>query len=420
MLSVEEALDRILARFDVLSSETVGILDSLGQVLSEDIFSSINVPPVDNSAMDGYALKSKDTAGSSKQNPVILKVCGSVSAGESFTNSIASGQAVRIMTGAPIPDGANAVIPFEETDEESRLQSNSFTDEIGVLTQVEAGSDVRPAGQDIKNGQLVLKSGKELRPAEIGVLASLGLSEISVTRKPKVAILSTGNELIKPGSEITPNKIYDSNSYSVSSAALKCGAITKILEIGKDNFDSLTSILDSIDDFDFLITSAGVSKGDYDIVKDVLKNHGQIDFWSVRMRPAKPLAFGTFVTQKGKSIPHLGLPGNPVSALVAFEQFGRPSIRKMMGKSFKRRPSIRAVLEDPIYNGDGRRVFARVIVTKKDQHYKAKLTGHQNSNLLTSMAYANGLAICPENEKIKKAGETVEVQMIDWPEETTL
>ena len=217
-----------------------------------------------------------------------------------------------------------------------------------------------------------------------------------------MAILSTGNELIKPGSEIVSNKIYDSNSYSISSAALKCGAITQILEIGKDDFNSLTSILNSIDDFDFLITSAGVSKGDYDIVKDVLKNHGEIDFWSVRMRPAKPLAFGTFITQKGKSIPHLGLPGNPVSALVAFEQFGRPSIRKMMGKNHQSRPTIRAVLEDPIYNGDGRRVFARVIVTKNNEQYKAKLTGHQNSNLLTSMAHANGLAICPENEKIKK------------------
>lgn len=420
MLSVEEALDRILARFDVLSSESVYILDAMGQVLSDDIFSSIDVPPVKNSAMDGFALQSIDTSEASAENPVILKVCGSVSAGESFTNSITTGQAVRIMTGASIPQGADAVIPFEETDEQSRQLSETSNDEIGVFSHVEEGSDVRPAGQDIKNGQLVLKAGKELRPAEIGVLASLGLSKISVTRKPKVAILSTGNELLKPGSKIVPNKIYDSNSYSVSAAVAKCGAITKILEIGKDDFISLTSILNSIDDFDFLITSAGVSKGDYDIVKDVLKNHGQIDFWSVRMRPAKPLAFGTFVTQKGKSIPHLGLPGNPVSALVAFEQFGRPSIRKMMGKNTKTRPTIRAVLEDPIYNSDGRRVFARVIVTKENEHYKAKLTGHQNSNLLTSMAYANGLAICPENKKIKNAGETVEVQMIDWPEEIIL
>ena len=420
MLSVEEALDKILARFTVLSSENVSILNSLGQVLSKDVFSSIDVPPADNSAMDGYAVKSKDTAKASKTNPVILKVCGSVSAGESFSNSINSGQAVRIMTGAPIPKGADAVIPFEETDEDSRSLLHSSSNEIGILTEVNTGSDVRPYGQDIQNGQLVLKSGKELRPAEIGVLASLGLSEITVTRRPKVAILSTGNELIKPGSEIVSNKIYDSNSYSISSAALKCGAITQILEIGKDDFNSLTSILNSIDDFDFLITSAGVSKGDYDIVKDVLKNHGEIDFWSVRMRPAKPLAFGTFITQKGKSIPHLGLPGNPVSALVAFEQFGRPSIRKMMGKNHQSRPTIRAVLEDPIYNGDGRRVFARVIVTKNNEQYKAKLTGHQNSNLLTSMAHANGLAICPENEKIKNAGETVEVQMIDWPEEMKL
>ena len=211
--------------------------------------------------------------------------------------------------------------------------------------------------------------------------------------------------------------IYDSNSYSVAAGVLRYGGIPKVLGIAKDTLDSMTSSLREGLDSDMLITSAGVSKGDYDMVKDVLAQHGKIDFWSVRMRPAKPLAFGMLDVPDGRQVPHLGLPGNPVSALVAFEQFGRAAIYKMLGKVGYQKPVVEAVLDEPIYNTDGRRVYARAVVTKRNGTYHARLTGDQSSNLLTSMAGANGLAICPEDTPKKEAGEIVSVQMLDWTEE---
>ncbi len=306
---------------------------------------------------------------------------------------------------------------IEETDEVARRASGAELSEIAVNTEVETGSDIRPAAQDVRRGELVLDRGALLRPAEIGVLASLGCRTVKVVRRPVVAILATGDELLEPGSRHDPGKIYDSNSYGVAAGVLRYGGIPKLLGIALDNLDSMNAKLREGLESDILITSAGVSKGDYDMVKDVLAKHGKIDFWSVRMRPAKPLAFGVLDTPDGRHVPHLGLPGNPVSALVAFEQFGRPAIQKMMGKSSHGKPTVTAVLEDPIINTDGRRVYARAVVTKKNGVYHARLTGHQGSNVLTSMARANGLAICPEDLPRKEAGETVDVQMIDWPEE---
>ena len=277
--------------------------------------------------------------------------------------------------------------------------------------------NIRPAGQDVEKGRLVIEEGTVLRPAEIGVLASLGYSKVRVIRRPVVAILGTGNELVDPGGEYTEGKIYDSNSYSVAAGVLRYGGVPRMLGIARDCLESMKAKLREGLDSDILITSAGVSKGDYDMVKDVLAQHGKIDFWSVRMRPAKPLAFGVLTAPDGGQVPHLGLPGNPVSALVAFEQFGRPAIFKMLGKTNYHKPTIAAVLDEPIYNADGRRVYARAIVTRRGGTYHARLTGHQSSNLLTSMARANGLAICPEDLPKKDAGEVVEVLMLDWPEE---
>jgi len=308
-------------------------------------------------------------------------------------------------------------VPFEDTDEVERRSSGKGLSEIGVSLSVRPGADIRPAGQDMRVGERVLERGSVLRAAEVGVLASLGRDTANVVRRPKVAILATGNELLEAGENHEPGKIYDSNSQTVAAGVLRYGGIPRLLGIARDNLDSMNEKMLQALESDMVITSAGVSKGDYDMVKDVLAQHGAIDFWSVRMRPAKPLAFGVLEAGGGRSVPHLGLPGNPVSAMVAFEQFGRAAISKMLGKSVYDKPTVQAVLDEPIYNTDGRRVYARAVVTRRNGTYHARLTGHQSSNLLTSMARANGLAICPEDLPMIDAGTVVEVQMLDWPEE---
>lgn len=417
MLSVEDALERILDHFHVLDTEEAPLLEALGQVLAEDATSLHDIPPLDNSAMDGYALQASSVQNASEDSPVTLSVIGSVAAGELPDTTVKPGTAVRIMTGAPVPPGADSVVPFEETDEIERRNSGLDMTEIGIKIAALKGSDIRPAGQDVRKGTLVLPAGTVLRPSEIGVLASLGFGSVKVVRRPVVAILSTGDELLDPGDPYSEGKIYDSNSYSVAASVQRYGGVPKLLGIARDNLDSMNAKLREAMEADMLITSAGVSKGDYDMVKDVLAEHGRIAFWSVRMRPAKPLAFGALDAGDGRMLPHLGLPGNPVSAMVAFEQFGRAAIHKMMGKSGFLKPRIQAVLDEPIYNTDGRRVYARAVITKQNGAYHARLTGNQSSNLLTSMAGANGLAVCPEDTPVKETGEVVEVQMLDWPED---
>ncbi len=416
MLSVEEARERILAFLHVLEPERKPILDALGQVLAEDIEGHFDIPPLANSAMDGYAVQATSVAGASPEHPMTLRVTGIVAAGHLPTVAVETGTAVRIMTGAPIPDGADAVVPFEDTDEVERRASSASMDTIGVNVAVPIGVNVRPAGQDVSAGQQVLQKGAVLRAQEIGVLASLGYGEVSVIRRPEVSILATGDELVDPACEPRPGGIYDSNSYSIASAVRQAGGVPHLLGIAGDNVEAIGKMLKQGLASDILITSAGVSKGDYDVVKDVLARQGDISFWSVRMRPAKPIAFGTLTGPDGRCVPHLGLPGNPVSTLVGFEQFGRPAIAKMLGKGGSPRPTVQAILEQDIDNYDGRRVYARVQVVKREGVYHAKLTGHQSSNLLTSMTRANGLAIRLEDTSVKKTGEQVTVQMIDWPE----
>ena len=417
MLSVEEALERILSFIHVLEPERKPILDALGQVLAEDVEGRFDIPPLANSAMDGYAVQASSVAGASPNAPVTLRVTGIVAAGHLPTVAVEAGTAVRIMTGAPIPDGADAVVPFEDTDEEERRASAAPLSTIGVNVAASSRANVRPAGQDVRVGEQVLQKGVVLRAQEIGVLASLGYSEVSVILRPVVSILATGDELVDPSGELRPGGIYDSNSYSIASAVRSAGGVPHPLGIAGDDVEAIGEMLKRGLASDILITSAGVSKGDYDVVKDVLARHGDVSFWSVRMRPAKPIAFGTLAGPGGRRVPHLGLPGNPVSTLVGFEQFGRPAIGKMLGKGVTPRPTVEAILEEPIHNYDGRRVYARVHVVRRDGSYYAKLTGHQSSNLLTSMTRANGLAICPEDLPLKKAGERVTVQMIDWPED---
>jgi molybdopterin molybdotransferase len=415
MISVEEALRRILAAINLLEIEEKPVLDALGQVVAEDVVSNIDIPPLDNTAMDGYAVRAADTDGASEQSPVTLRVVGELAAGYLFGGAVEPGAAVRIMTGAPMPRGADAVVPFEETDEPSGRAFGSFAksrDAVGILKAASAGANIRRAAEDIRRGQAIIRAGAVLHPAQIGVLASLGNATVRVHRRPVVAILSTGDEVREPGQPLAPGQIYDSNAYSIAAMVLANGGVPKRLGIAKDTVEALTAKLREGLDADMLVTSAGVSRGDYDVVKDVLAKEGEVDFWTVRMRPGKPLAFGAFASG-GRRVPHIGLPGNPVSSMVSFELFGRPAIFKMLGRSDWQRPRVRAIAEEAIPNTDGRRVFARAIVTQRDGRYYAALTGSQGSGVLTSMAVANALAVVPEDVPGVQPGDEVEVMLLD-------
>ncbi len=419
MISVEEALEKVLGCVDILEAEETPLLESMGQVLAEDIISHIDIPPLDNAAMDGYALKAGDTLGASGQSPRILRVIDTVIAGSISQREVTPGTAIRIMTGAPVPGGADSVIRFEDTDEARR--QGSGTNKIGILCEVKHGLNIRRAGEDIARGATVLKKGTVLRPAEVGVLASLGMSEVNAVRRPVVAVLATGNELVHIDQPLPPGKIYNSNTYSVASLVKRYGGVPKIIGIASDSEASLLDKLRQGLDADMLITSGGVSAGDYDMVKDVLASEGEITFSTVRMKPGKPLAFGTLkgVDKNGnpRRVPHLGLPGNPVSSMVTFELFARPAMLKMMGKKNLAKPVVEAVLEEPVVNTDGRRLYTRAIVTRSDGQYHAHLTGPQGSGILTSMSLANGLVIVPEDTAGAKAGETVKVILLGWDDE---
>ncbi len=422
MISVETALDKILSSIKPLGVEEKGLLESLGQVLAEDVYSDINVPPKDNSALDGYALRAADIKGAGPQNPRILKVIDYIVAGGNPHKRVEPGTAVRIMTGAPTPEGADCVVGFEDTDETSRPVSDSkIPSEIGVFTEELNGANIRKAGESIKKGDLVLTKGKIIRPSEIGVMASMGRAKVKVIRRPVVAILSTGDELTNLGEPLAEGKIYNSNTYSIAAQVIREGGIPRIVGIALDTEASVVAKINQALDADLLVTTGGVSMGDYDLVKDVLAKQGEIVFWKVRAKPGKPLAFGAIRRVRDdkvvQDLPHLGLAGNTVSCMVNFELFVRPAILKMMGKTNFDKPSIDAVIEDSIKNNDGRRVFARVVVEKKEDRYYAHLTGSQSSGDLTSMSSANGLAVVPEdNPKVSK-GDLLKVLMLDWSQD---
>ncbi len=412
MLSVEEAREKILSVFNKLEEISVNLENSLGYVISKDVVSKINVPPWDNSAMDGYAVLQKDVKKASNDNIVYLNVIEEIAAGNMPKKPISLGQASRIMTGAPVPDGADAVVPFEDTDEN---QSKS-KEKIGIKIDVVDFENIRKCGEDISEGDKVITKGTEITPAVVGVLASIGYDQIQVYRKPKVGILSTGNELIEPGEKLEKGKIYNSNSSTIASLTKQYGGEIKSQTHSEDTIEDLEKKLYNFHDVDLIVTSAGVSKGDYDVVKDVLSKNGDMNFWSVNMRPAKPLAFGQIVIN-GREIPLIGLPGNPVSAMIAFEKFGRYAIDKMSGKKIKHRPIIRATLTEDIHNYDGRRLYARVKVSREDSKIIATPLKNQSSGVLTSMFLSNGLAICPSGTDILKKDQKIDVEMFGWKED---
>ena len=414
--SVEETESIILQSVDILPSENKTLNNSLGQVLANDITSNFDIPQFPNSSVDGYAVIHSDVAFATKNSPTKLKVNKRIHAGETVNFKLQPGHSARIMTGAPVPENASAIIPFELTNENIlNLNPNSTKSyDIDIYASPLKNDNIRPQGEDVKKNTKILSRGDMLSPANIGLCASLGLNSVTIIRKPKIAILSTGNELLSPKQKLSPGKIFDSNSYSLYSSILQAGGIPLNLGIARDSMQDLEKKIEKAFGADMLITSAGVSKGDYDIVKDFLSKNGDIKLWSVNMRPGKPLAFGS-IERSGKStLPHIGLPGNPVSSLVAFHQFVRPAIYKMMGRKTTKIPTIKAVLKDKIDNTDGRRVYSRVYVSSQGGELFAKLVGPQGSNILSSMSTANGLAICPENITVQKPGDISEVQMLNW------
>jgi len=410
MISVEEALEKVLSYIKVLDTVETPLLECLGQALADDVYSSFDIPPRNNSAMDGYAVRAADVLSASTSTPVYLDIVGEAKAGGTSDIEVKANTTVRIMTGAFMPNGADAVVKFEDTDETQR--NGHPLKQIGILKSVERGKNVRYAGEDIGKGQLVLQRGTILCPPSIGVLASLGIDKARVIRRPVVAILATGDELTELGQPLAEGRIYNSNSYSAAAQVRRYGGIPRILGIARDTRKNLEEKIKEALTADMLLTTGGVSMGDYDLVKDVLAAQGEISFWKVRMKPGKPLAFGTI-----KGVPHLGLPGNPVSSMITFELFARPAMLKMMGKPVTQKPAVEAISESYIENTDGRRVYARAIVRKEGGRYYASTTGPQGSGILTSMSMANALAIVPEDIDAIKEGDTVKAIMLDWNEE---
>ncbi len=418
MLSVEEALERVLAYVPVLGPEEKPILEAAGQVLAEDVVAGFDIPRWPNSAMDGYAVRWDDVRGASEGTPRRLAVIGEVPAGRPAEFEVGPGQAARIFTGAPIPPGADTVVPFELTDEirNGRLPR----DHVLVFAEVPRGANIRPAGEDVRAGTVVLRRGQVLGPAQVALLAAVGRARVRVVRRPTVAVVATGNELVPPGEPLGPGQLYDCNSYGIGAMVRRDGGIPWLLGIVPDDYEALAGRLRTAMAADLVVTSAGVSVGHFDLVKEVLAELGEVHFWSIRMKPGKPLAFGELIERRPdgvvRRVPHLGLPGNPVSALVTYELFGRPAVLKLMGRTDFSRPVVEAVAAEDI-PGDRRRVYARVIVRRQaDGRYVARLTGPQGSGILTSMALANGLAVVPEGSAGVKAGETVRVILLEWPD----
>jgi len=420
-LTVDEALERILARVAPLPPREVPLLDALGRTLAQDVVADRDVPPFRNSAMDGYAVRGADVASA----PARLRVIGSVQAGGVPDRAVGAGEAMRIMTGAPMPDGADTVVRVEDTDD--------ARDVVTITAATPKGLSVRLAGEDLKAGETILRAGTVLRAAEIGVIASTGIPKPRVVARPRVAVLSTGDELADVTELLAPGKIRDTNRYSLAAAVFAAGCAPWLRPVVRDTADDLRRALRDAMDADAIVTSGGVSVGDHDWVKPVVGELGSIDLWSIAIRPGRPLAFGELNTggpaggdqvspagaagaaPPDRKIPIFGLPGNPVSALLTFELFVRPALLRMSGRTKLQRPRAEARLLDTLEKPAHLRFFARGI------HDAAagtvRTTGPQGSGILRSMSLANCLVDVPEGPQRVEAGTTVTVILTDLPED---
>ena len=433
-ISVAEARAYILSHFAPLPPEPTPLAEAGGRVLAEAVVSPLTIPPFANSAMDGYAVRAADVAEAMLDAPARLRVVGNVAAGYVAGMEVAPGTAIRIMTGAPLPAGADAVVRFEETSEGHALHAGALhaggrpgagdkdawrtgdgATTVEIYKPVAPRDNVRPAGEDVRAGQAVLEPGAVLRPSEIGLLAALGLPAVPTHRRPRVAILATGDELVPVGTALAPGQIHDANSHAVAAQVRAWGGVPLVLGIARDTLADLRAKIEEGLALapDLFITSAGVSVGDYDIVKDVLNAEGTMHFWQVRMKPGKPLAFG-----RVRGAPLMGLPGNPVSSLVSMEFFGRPAILTMLGRTRLDRPTIPVRLAAPIPNTSGRDYYIRVRVRRAaDGGYEAESVGEQGSGMITSLTRANALLMIPADVLLAEAGSTAPAIMLDWNEE---
>lgn len=404
MIGVDEARERILARFQALTVEEVVLLDAVGLVLAADVVADSDVPPFRNSAMDGYAVRSEDVA----RAPVVLRVIDHVAAGAVSERQVGPDEAMRIMTGASLPGGADAVVRFEETDEVDRPGPARERRDVQVRRSVRAGANVREAGEDLRAGTLAITNGMRLGAAEVGVLASLNMEYVRVHRRPVVGILATGDEVRELGQQLGPGEIRNSNSYALAALVRRYGGVPVLLGVARDTETDLLEALRGTASVDMLVTSGGVSVGDFDVVKNVLQAKGDVEIWQVRMKPGKPLAFGML-----GGVPLLGLPGNPVAALVSFEQFGRPAVLKMLGRSDLAMPTVQAVLQGRLENRGGRRHFERGVLEYAGGGFKVRSVGQRGSAVLSALTQANCLIVVPETVEVVEAGSVVEVQVPD-------
>lgn len=391
MLSVEEARERILAAMAPLPAESIPLTAALGRILAQDAVAAGPVPPFANSAMDGYALRSADTVRATGDAPRALRLVGEAAAGRLFTGILGEGEAVRILTGAPVPEGADAVLQQENVTVEGNW--------VHIPEVVGQGNNIRYPGEDVRPGTVLVGAGSEIGPAETALLAAAGVSPVRVSRRPRVAIVSTGDELVPLGEPLGPGQIYESNAPYLIAAVTRAGGEPWPLGVARDTEADLRAKLAEAESADLVLTSGGVSVGDYDLVKQLLTERGDMNFWRVRMRPGKPLAFGHL----GKT-PVLGLPGNPVSAAVTFELFGRPALRTMLGARSVLRPTVEVVLEGPAIPRGDRRHFVRVHLRGDGGRLVALPTGNQGSHLISSLQGASALLVVEEGEGAVQPG----------------
>jgi molybdopterin molybdotransferase len=399
MLTVPEASARILEQITALSVERAPLLDALGRVLAEPIRAPLTLPAWANSAMDGYAVRAEDINAATADHPIALRVLETVAAGQFPKQRVGAGEAIRIMTGAPVPQGADTVVRVEDTD--------GGTLQVLVRDARDAGRNVRPRGEDFKEGDSLLEPGAPLQAAQLGILASIGRSTVDVFRRPRVAIMGSGDELVDVDrfhEVLAGRKIVSSNGYTLQALVRDAGGDPVNLGVAADDPASLREHLRRSVGCDLLLTSAGVSVGEFDYTRDVISALGaEMKFWKVRMRPGAPLGFGILGTT-----PWIGLPGNPVSTMVTFELFVRPVIRRMLGHARLFRRPVAAVLEERVTIGARLTHFLRAIInTRDDGTVIARLTGPQGSGILTSMARANALLVVPEDRPVVEAGETL-------------
>jgi molybdopterin molybdotransferase len=408
-MTVSDAQQRILSFFNVLDPVFIPVDQCTGRILAQEITARENHPPFDNSSMDGFAVRSADLSGASADHPVLLRIVADIPAGAAPQRAVAPGEAARIMTGAPMPAGADAVVPVEDTDL-YRSQPQSIIDaEVQIYRAVAAGDYVRPRGQDLTEGQVVLKPGRLLQPQDAGLLAMLGVASVPVYRKPKMALFSSGDELVLPADPLTPGKIRDTNTYTLSALAAQHGAEVLNLGIARDQPDDVRQRFEQAVSAgaDLILTSAGVSVGAFDFVRAVVEAQGKLNFWRVNMRPGKPLAFGEY-----KGLPVIGLPGNPVSAYIGFLVFVLPALNKLAGLPAQQRAQRTAILAHPL-ESDGRESYLRAIYSIENGQSSVSLTGHQGSGNLHSLVLANALLIVPSGVKSLPAGERVKIWLLN-------